>query len=151
MFPSPITVFVLSVSVGTIIMAAQLAHEKDYLTTENISDVLHERLFKRSRTRCFDVVENISPFLFSSTNVTSNHNAEVNYNFQGPGNCKVFPGDSDWPSPWLWASFELVTLGALIEPVPISQTCYANETSGVNEAACAMLASNCNKPRFMYI
>jgi hypothetical protein len=81
MFPSPLTVFVLSVSVGTIIMAAQLAHEKDYLTTENISDVLHERLFKRSRIRCFDVVENISPFLFSSTNVTSNHNAEVNYNF----------------------------------------------------------------------
>jgi hypothetical protein len=48
------------------------------------------------------------------------------------GDCKVYPGDSRWPSRLTWGVFNLLTGGALIETVPIGAVCYPN--SGVYDA-----------------
>jgi len=53
-------------------------------------------------------------------------------------NCKLFPGDADWPGKPVWSIFNLLTGNALIETVPIGSVCYPN--SGVYSAsACTAL------------
>lgn len=132
-------------------MAARFHYEEQHLTAGNITEVLNERLPKLSRIRGSDLTDYVSTFLFSPIDVTSDHNTEVNYDLQGPDNCKVFPGDANWPSRWLWTGLQLATLGGLIKPVPMSQICYVNGTSEVNEAACATLADDWNTARFMCV
>ncbi|KAK4225264.1 hypothetical protein QBC38DRAFT_421705 [Podospora fimiseda] len=57
------------------------------------------------------------------------------------GDCKVFPGDRDWPSRLTWNVFNLLTGGALIETVPIGAVCYPN--SGVyNAQKCQNVLNN---------
>ena len=41
-------------------------------------------------------------------------------------NCKVFPGDADWPIKPIWSIFNLLIDNALIETVPIGAVCYPN-------------------------
>lgn len=50
----------------------------------------------------------------------------VNLNGRGAAaDCKVFPGDSAWPSDEAWAKFgEAVGPGALIKTVPLASPCY---------------------------
>jgi hypothetical protein len=131
--------------------AAHFPYEAEYLTTENINRTLNERLPKQSRIHGFDVIDYISTFLFSSVDVTSDHQSEVNYDLEGPNNCKIFPGDVSWPSRWLWTGLNLVTLGGLDQPAPMSHICYANGTGEVDEAACTSLAESWNTARFMYV
>ena len=134
--------------------AAAVAHfpyEQDHLTLTNINDVLEERLPKQSRVHSADVVDYVSQFLFSPIDVTDDHNTSVSYDLPGPGNCKIFPGDSAWPSTWSWVGLELATLGGLIKAIPMSQVCYRNGTGSVDEAACADLAQNWNTAKFMYV
>ena len=130
--------------------AAHFPYEAEHLTTENISRVLNERLPKQSRVRGSTIIDYVSAFLFSSIDVTSDHQLEVAYDLEGPDNCKVFPGDVNWPSRWLWTGLDLVTLGGLNQPAPISRVCYANGTGELDEAACKNLAENWNTARFMY-
>jgi hypothetical protein len=130
--------------------AAHFQYEAEHLTTKNINDTLNERLPKQSRIRGSDVVDYVSTFLFSSVDVTSDHQSEVTYDLEGPDNCKVFPGDDNWPSRWLWTGLDLVTLGGLNQPAPMSRVCYANSTGEVDDAACTSLAENWNTARFMY-
>ncbi|KAK3312534.1 hypothetical protein B0H66DRAFT_485854 [Apodospora peruviana] len=60
------------------------------------------------------------------------------------GTCRVFPGDSRWPSKLVWFLLDLLTGGALIETVPIGAVCYPN--SGVYDAAkCQTLKDNWTK------
>ncbi|KAK4161375.1 hypothetical protein QBC43DRAFT_243812 [Cladorrhinum sp. PSN259] len=60
------------------------------------------------------------------------------------GECKVFPGDRDWPSRLTWGVFNLLTGGALIETVPIGAVCYRN--SGVYDAQkCQNVLANWSK------
>jgi hypothetical protein len=118
--------------------AAHFQYEAEHLTTKNINDTLNERLPKQSRIRGSDVVDYVSTFLFSSVDVTSDHQSEV------------FPGDDNWPSRWLWTGLDLVTLGGLNQPAPMSRVCYANSTGEVDDAACTSLAENWNTARFMY-
>ena len=132
--------------------AAHFQYEAEHLTFENINTTLNERLPKQSRIRGSDVVDYVSNFLFSSVDVTSDHQSEVTYDFRGPDNCKVFPGDVNCPSKWLWTGLDLVTLGgALNQPIPMSHVCYANGTGEVDEAACTSLAEEWNTARFMYV
>ncbi|KAL2020618.1 hypothetical protein VTK56DRAFT_8108 [Thermocarpiscus australiensis] len=49
------------------------------------------------------------------------------------GECKTYPGDSNWPSRLAWTVFNLLTGGALIETVPIGAVCYPS--SGAYDAA----------------
>jgi hypothetical protein len=131
--------------------ATHFPYEQDHLTAENINDVLSERLPKQSRIQGSEVVDYVSQFLFSPIDVTSDHNTRVKYDLLGPDNCKVFPGDAEWPSKWSWSGLELVTLGGLTKPAPMSRVCYTNGTSSVDEAACASLAENWNTAKFMHV
>ncbi|KAK0751294.1 hypothetical protein B0T18DRAFT_361701 [Schizothecium vesticola] len=45
----------------------------------------------------------------------------------GPAvDCKVFPGDEQWPSRQTWNAFNASVEGALIETVPLAAPCYNN-------------------------
>ncbi|KAK4097890.1 FAD-binding domain-containing protein [Parathielavia hyrcaniae] len=80
-------------------------------------------------------LSNIELFLFdSNTSSTSVKRTDV-------GDCKVYPGDARWPSRLIWAVFNLLSGGALIETVPIGAVCYLN--SGVyNAAKCQSIIDN---------
>lgn len=140
----------LFVCSASITAAEHFPYEAEHLTTRNINDTLNLRLPKQSRIHGADVTDYISTFLFSSVDVTSDHHSEVTYDLQGPDNCKVFPGDVNWPSRWLWTGLDLVTRGGLIQPDPLSHVCYANGTDEVDGTACTSLAEDWNTARFMY-
>jgi hypothetical protein len=131
--------------------ATHFPYEQDHLTADNINDVLSERLPKQSRIQGSDIIDYVSQFLFSPIKVTGNHNTSVDYDLLGPDNCKVFPGDPEWPSRWSWSGLELASLGGLIKPAPMSQVCYTNRTGSVDVAACATLAENWNTAKFMQV
>jgi len=143
--------FILSLHVVYAAATTHFPYEQDHLTAESINDVLNERLPKQSRIQGTDVIDYLSQFLFSPLVVTNDHNTSVNYDLAEPDNCKVFPGDSNWPSTWSWTGLELVTLGGLIKSTPLSQVCYTNGTDGADEAACEALAQNWNTARFMFV
>ncbi len=42
----------------------------------------------------------------------------------GPGGCKVFPGDEDWPPESKWDAFDEQLDKALILTVPLAAPCY---------------------------
>jgi len=130
---------------------AHFPYEQEHLTVENIKDTLIERLSKQSRIHGTNFTDYLSQFLFSRTGVTDDHKTDVSYDLPGPDNCKIFPGDSSWPSTWSWAGLDLATLGGLIKPAPMSHVCYTNGTDGEDEAACASLAQKWNTARFMCV
>ena len=68
------------------------------------------------------------------------------------GGCKTYPGDSLWPSPFLWDIFDLL-LGKAISPiVPIASPCYENSTyDDFNAAKCATISSNWNQGNTQYV
>ena len=59
--------------------------------------------------------------------------------------CKVFPGDSNWPSPIVWKVFDLLSGGALIQTVPLAAPCYSNWAE-YNPAACEVITSQWSDP-----
>ena len=140
-------------SLHTVYAAAltRFPYEQDHLTAENIDHVLNERLPKQSRVHGTGSIDYLSQFSFSPIDVTDDHYTSVTYDLLGPDNCKVFPGDSKWPSTWSWTGLELATLGGLIKSAPMSQVCYTNGTDGVDEDACEALAQNWNTAIFMYV
>lgn len=54
--------------------------------------------------------------------------------------CKVTPGDADWPSEEDWASFNETLGGALLKPRPLGSVCYAGD--GYNAARCEELKAS---------
>jgi hypothetical protein len=42
------------------------------------------------------------------------------------GNCKVFPGDRQWPSQSSWSTLNNLLGGALIKNVPLAASCYTS-------------------------
>lgn len=42
--------------------------------------------------------------------------------------CKVFPGDADWPSDATWNNFNATLNGTLLKPPPLASVCYTNTT-----------------------
>ena len=140
-------------SLHTIYAAATVhfPYEQEHLTVENINDILIERLPKQSRIQGTNFTDYLSQFLFYPIDVTGDHKTDVSYDLPGPHNCKIFPGDSSWPSTWSWAGLNLAALGGLIKPAPMSHVCYTNGTDGEDEAACASLAQKWNTARFMCV
>lgn len=53
------------------------------------------------------------------------------------GRCKVYPGDSTWPSSSEWAQLNRTLGGALLKGVPAANICYSNGTRRYDEAACS--------------
>lgn len=53
--------------------------------------------------------------------------AEATYVANGSEpNCKVFPGDPEWPSDSEWQGFDRLLGGALIKGVPSAAVCYSD-------------------------
>lgn len=53
---------------------------------------------------------------------------------QAADNCKVFPGDRNWPSDETWEKLNKTLGGVLIKPVPLAAACY--HENGTHDAAC---------------
>lgn len=71
-------------------------------------------------------LDSISLFHFASSAESKPRNSSK---------CKVFPGDSAWPSKSVWDTFNALSGGALIETVPIGAVCYKNHVA-YNATAC---------------
>ena len=56
--------------------------------------------------------------------------------------CKVFPGDNDWPNASAWQALDQVVDGRLITPTPLASVCYFNGTSRHDDAACETITKN---------
>ena len=61
--------------------------------------------------------------------------------------CKVFPGDSSWPSQTVWNKFNSTLGGALIKTVPLAAPCYNNWPQH-NVAACQNVRDRWTDPHF---
>ncbi|KAI4704725.1 hypothetical protein J4E89_009602 [Alternaria sp. Ai002NY15] len=58
------------------------------------------------------------------------------------GQCKVFPGDSDYPEESVWSTFDNLLGGALIKTTPIAAPCYKDSAwNDYNEAKCADISA----------
>lgn len=76
-----------------------------------------------------------------------NSTTASNSTLKGSGNCKVFPGDSNWPSSQDWAALDDATGNALLKPQPQANICYGNGTGNASEsAACLDLTEKWTDP-----
>lgn len=64
-----------------------------------------------------------------------------------PSQCKVFPGDAEWPSPSTWNVLNLSTGGVLLETVPLAAPCYSNWPQ-YNTTACEFVTNQWGDPHF---
>ncbi|ROT35392.1 FAD-binding domain-containing protein [Sodiomyces alkalinus F11] len=55
--------------------------------------------------------------------------------------CKVFPGDPEWPSEATWDLFNILIDGALRKPLPLASVCYDGAWGPVDQAECERVAS----------
>lgn len=77
---------------------------------------------------------------FDSLLVGSN-NGSVNATLPVSGNCRVFPGDQDWPKASEWQALNSSSGGSLLVARPEASICY--EGSGnYNSSACSQLTAN---------
>lgn len=77
-------------------------------------------------------------------NLTTSH---TNHTLKGPGNCKVFPGDVNWPASQDWIALDDLTGNALLKPVPQAHICYGNGTSNASQSeACLDLTRRWTDP-----
>ncbi|KAF4909239.1 FAD-linked oxidoreductase ZEB1 [Colletotrichum fructicola] len=61
--------------------------------------------------------------------------------------CKVFPGDSAWPSSATWSLFDLLTGSALVDGVPSAAVCY-KDWPQYDEAKCAEVTAQWASPSY---
>ncbi|KAF2645835.1 FAD/FMN-containing isoamyl alcohol oxidase-like protein MreA [Massarina eburnea CBS 473.64] len=65
--------------------------------------------------------------------------------FRRSGECKVFPGDEDWPSEETWDRFDELIDGVLIPTIPLAASCY--KSWGVYDAVkCAAIMDDFRNP-----
>jgi hypothetical protein len=85
------------------------------------------------------------PHLFQhASNLTT---GPTNNTFKGPGNCRVFPGDTNWPAFDDWAALDNITRGALLNPAPQAHICYGNVTGNASQSgACLALTEKWTDP-----
>jgi hypothetical protein len=89
-----------------------------------------------------------SLFQFASHNVASDPVPETDSTFNGR-ECKVFPGDEDWPVEARWSALNDVTNGALMKPVPQAHVCYNNGTG--DQDACEAMTKAWTDPFYQYV
>lgn len=56
--------------------------------------------------------------------------------------CKVYPGDSAWPSTLIWDIFDILAGGALISTVPLAAPCYANWPANEDADKCLYITED---------
>ncbi|KAF9523813.1 FAD/FMN-containing isoamyl alcohol oxidase-like protein MreA [Crepidotus variabilis] len=63
------------------------------------------------------------------------------------GDCKIFPGDTNWPSETRWAAFNTTLGGALIKTLAPASPCYANQPN-YNPTECSTIRSQFSQLAF---
>lgn len=57
--------------------------------------------------------------------------------------CKIFPGDTDWPSDETWSTLNDTLNGALLKPAPMASVCYNNTAyNNFANSACEVISAN---------
>lgn len=64
--------------------------------------------------------------------------------------CKVFPRDSEWPSPQDWDRFNQTLKGSLIRTVPLAASCYPDWPE-YNPEQCDSVTNAWNKSSLQYV
>jgi len=65
-------------------------------------------------------------------------------------NCKVFPGDKDWPDAAIWTKFNRLADGALIKTVPLAAPCY-KDWPEFDEELCEEITKNWGDPHLQCV
>ncbi|KAK0726249.1 hypothetical protein B0T21DRAFT_403378 [Apiosordaria backusii] len=112
---SPNSILAVLISTISLVQATKHTHPLFTWETTPLSPQTLEKLVQDTNTSQY-------AHLFSFPNEESS----VNPDRLGPGACKVFPGDEDWPSPATWDAFDKILGGALIKTVPAAAVCYEN-------------------------
>ncbi|CAG8961274.1 hypothetical protein HYFRA_00013553, partial [Hymenoscyphus fraxineus] len=86
-------------------------------------------------------LENLTISSLSDPSLFHFAGSPIKQNLNNSRKCKVFPGDTSWPSKPTWETLNLLSGGALIETVPIGAVCYTNH-SAYNATACTNLLAN---------
>jgi hypothetical protein len=90
-----------------------------------------------------------SLFKHSVIDVTGSATTTPNYTLAGTDNCKVFPGDLQWPSEDDWEALDSATDGPLLKPLPQAHICYSNGTGiPVDEVTCQAMTDSWTDPFF---
>jgi hypothetical protein len=90
-----------------------------------------------------------SVFAHGAIDVTGSATATPNYTLAGTDNCKVFPGDLQWPSDDDWEALDSATDGPLLKPLPQAHICYSNGTGiPVDNATCQAMTQSWSDPFF---
>lgn len=90
-----------------------------------------------------------SVFEHGAIDVTGSATTPPNYTLAGTNNCKVFPGDLEWPSDDDWEALDSATDGPLLKPLPQAHICYSNGTGiSVDNATCQAMTSSWTDPFF---
>lgn len=99
------------------------------------------------------VIDNLTTTLNESTAALfafGNNTANSTLAARSFGGCKVFPGDTFWPSELIWKIFNLLSGGALIKTVPSASPCYQG-WGDFNSAECSAIAAQWNNSHFQYV
>ncbi|KAF9639568.1 putative fad binding domain protein [Lasiodiplodia theobromae] len=62
--------------------------------------------------------------------------------------CKVFPGDADWPAEDVWQALNTVVDNALIKTIPSAHDCHDEEYGPYDAEKCAFVAQQWNNSYF---
>ena len=89
-------------------------------------------------------------FQFASQNIASDSTLETESTFNGR-ECKVFPGDEDWPADASWSALNDVTNGALLKPLPQAHVCYNTSLAGADQSACDAMTKSWTDPFSQYV
>jgi hypothetical protein len=90
-----------------------------------------------------------SVFKRGTIDVTGSAITTPNYTLAGEDNCKVFPGDAQWPSDEDWEALDSTTDGPLLKPLPQAHICYSNGTGIlVDNATCQAMTDRWTDPFF---
>jgi hypothetical protein len=91
-----------------------------------------------------------SLFQFALHNVVSDAVPKTDSTFNGR-ECKVFPGDEDWPADASWSALNDVTNGALLKPLPQAHVCYNSSLGGSDQSACDAMTKSWTDPFAQYV
>jgi hypothetical protein len=90
-----------------------------------------------------------SIFRRGAIDVTGSEISTPNYTLTGTDDCKVFPGDLQWPSDNDWEALDSATDGPLLKPLPQAHICYSNGTGlPVDNATCQAMTQSWSDPFF---
>ena len=90
-----------------------------------------------------------SVFKRGTIDVTGSATTTPNHTLSGNVNCKVFPGDLQWPSDDDWEALDSATDGPLLKPLPQAHICYTNGTGiSVDNATCQAMTDHWTDPYF---